>query len=279
MTPSALHGTSELFSGHRFSVADLMRVSACVLVGAAADSPTANNDGGTVSEDGPAATIELTGNDTDPDSGDDLEVIALDLTGTKGNVIIAADGEGVVYDPDGKFESLAAGEFAVDTFTYTVSDGQGGTDTATVTVKITGDNDGPAANNDRDTVAEDGPEKTIDLTGNDSDPDVSDDLEVTALDLTATQGKVTISADGDGVIYDPNGRFDFLADGETATDTFVYTVSDGHGGTDTATVTPLRARSIANCRPMPELAPVMHTVRHGKDCVITCPSTTATSVR
>jgi uncharacterized protein len=39
------------------------------------------------------------------------------------------------------------------------------------------------------------------------------------------------------VDYDPGSLFDALTEGETATDTFTYTVDDGLGGTDTATVT------------------------------------------
>ena len=42
------------------------------------------------------------------------------------------------YDPDGAFASLGIGKSAVDTFTYTVSDSHGGTDTATVKITIEG---------------------------------------------------------------------------------------------------------------------------------------------
>ena len=38
-------------------------------------------------------------------------------------------------------DALAAGESTTDTFSYTVSDGHGSTDTATVTVTINGVND------------------------------------------------------------------------------------------------------------------------------------------
>ena len=48
------------------------------------------------------------------------------------------------YDPNGAFDSLSTGEQAVETFTYTVSDGTAdGSDTATVTITINGDNDAP----------------------------------------------------------------------------------------------------------------------------------------
>ena len=42
------------------------------------------------------------------------------------------------FIPDGQYDYLDAGETAVDSFTYTVADGQGGTDTATVDIRIDG---------------------------------------------------------------------------------------------------------------------------------------------
>jgi autotransporter-associated beta strand protein/VCBS repeat-containing protein len=46
------------------------------------------------------------------------------------------------------------------------------------------------------------------------------------------------SPGGDGSFqYDPNGQFDHLGQGETATDTFTYTISDFAGQTSTATAT------------------------------------------
>ena len=62
---------------------------------------------------------------------------------------------------------------------------------------------------------------------NDSDAD-GDPLSVTAVDTSATVGEVTDNGDGT-FTYDPNGQFDDLAAGETATDSFSYTVSDGPG--------------------------------------------------
>ncbi len=55
-------------------------------------------------------------------------------------------------------------------------------------------------------------------------------------DLGAT---LTISDDGRMVTYDPTagGNIQALADGQRVTDTFTYTISDGNGGLDTATVT------------------------------------------
>ena len=197
------------------------------------DNPDAVDDAAQANEDGPAITIFVLGNDTD-DDGDTLTVGSVDTTGTLGSV--TNNGTDVTYDPNGQFESLAAGETDTDTFTYTVSDGNGGVDTAVVTVTITGANDPPTAVDDADDADEDGPAVTIDVLANDTDPDATDVLVVTGFDDTGTIGSVTDNGDGT-FDYDPNGQFEALAAGETALDTFTYDISDGNGGTDTATVT------------------------------------------
>ena len=196
------------------------------------EPPVAAPDSTTVGEDDAATPINVIANDTDVD-GDDLDVLTIDTTGTEGTVVIdPMNPDQVLYDPNGQFEDLGVGETATDTFTYTVTDGNGGTDTATVTVTITGANDDPVAEDDSASTGAETP-TTINLTANDTDPDVNDDLEILTIDTTGTQGTVTINPDDDSVNYDPNGAFVGLADGETATDTFTYTVTDGNGGTDT----------------------------------------------
>ncbi len=104
--------------------------------------PVANDDAANANEDGPAINIDLTANDTDVD-GDDVEIASIDTTGTLGSVIVNADNDSVTYDPNGQFESLGSGEMAQDVFSYSVEDGFGGSDSATVTVTILGANDAP----------------------------------------------------------------------------------------------------------------------------------------
>ena len=60
-----------------------------------------------------------------------------------------------------------------------------------------------------------------------SDPDVGD-THTFAVDTKtdATKGKVTNNGDGT-FTYDPNGAFASLRAGQTATDQFLYTVTDG----------------------------------------------------
>nr|WP_063293316.1 Ig-like domain-containing protein [Pseudovibrio sp. Ad46] len=57
------------------------------------------------------------------------------------------------------------------------------------------------------------------------DLDASDTATIT-FDASGTTGEVSLV--NGKFRYDPNGQFEHLAVGETATDIFTYTVSDGH---------------------------------------------------
>jgi large repetitive protein len=177
-------------------------------------APTAVNDTATTAEDTPIAAINVLGNDTDPD-GDPLTVTA--ATASNGTVTINADGT-LRYVPRANFNGT-------DTIIYTISDGNGGTSTASVTVTVTPVNDPPVATNDTAATPEDTP-VTIPVLRNDTDID-GDPLAVTV--ATAANGTVVRNADGT-ITYTPNANFN-------GTDTITYTISDGKGGTSTATVT------------------------------------------
>src|SRR6185369_696532 len=115
-----------------------------------------------------------------------------------------------------------------DSFTYTISDGNGGNDTATVSVTVTNAQDAPDAVDDAASINEDSGANVIDVRANDTDLD-SDTLSVTAVTQGA-HGSVAITGGGSAVTYTPAANF-------FGGDSFTYTVSDGNGGTDTATVT------------------------------------------
>jgi Bacterial Ig domain/RTX calcium-binding nonapeptide repeat (4 copies) len=110
------------------------------------DTPTAVNDDVATLANSAIPSIALLANDIDPD-GDPLSIVELGgvaaVAGTPidlasgAQVTLNADGT-VAYNQDDAFPALAAGVEAVDSFTYTISDGQGGTDTATVQVTVTG---------------------------------------------------------------------------------------------------------------------------------------------
>jgi hypothetical protein len=125
----------------------------------------------------------------------------------------------VLYTPAPDF-------FGTDVFTYTVADGQGGFDTATVTVTVTNVNDPPVADDDAFTVNENSTANALDVLAGDDDVD-GDTLTVHAVGDPAHGTAV----DNDThILYTP-------APGFTGTDVFTYTVADGQGSFDTATVT------------------------------------------
>lgn len=76
------------------------------------------------------------------DAVKDLDVVAVTTSGSGVDAGFNADGS-FTYDPGATFDYLQAGESAIDTFTYTVEDSLGRTDTATVAVTINGVNDDP----------------------------------------------------------------------------------------------------------------------------------------
>ncbi|MGB5925687.1 MAG: cadherin domain-containing protein [Dehalococcoidia bacterium] len=118
-----------------------------------ADSETAQlvqlslavDDGVTTHEDTPVAIAApgVLGNDSGLTVGDTLTVTAVDTIGTVGNVTAWAAEGSFAYDPSGQFEYLEAGNSTTDSFTYTVTDDYGITDTATVTITINGVYDAP----------------------------------------------------------------------------------------------------------------------------------------
>ncbi len=103
-------------------------------------SPVAVNDGGaafTTAANASFTTGNVLSNDSDPDSGDILSVQSIDTTGTLGQVTSNNNGT-FNYNPNGQFNTLLVGQTATDTFSYVVSDGNGGTATAAVTITING---------------------------------------------------------------------------------------------------------------------------------------------
>jgi VCBS repeat-containing protein len=200
------------------------------------DAPAAADDSVQAEEDS-VLVFSALGNDSDVDAGAVLSVLSFDTTGTIGSVVLNADGT-FSYDPNGQFESLAQDAFVFDTFSYTMQDEHGATDTATVTVKVTGVNDAPVAQADAAATDEDTAINISmeDLISNDTDVDMEDMLSLLSVDATGTMGSVTLDGNG-GVHYDPSGQFDFLAQDAVAFDTFSYTVQDKLGATATTSVT------------------------------------------
>ncbi|MBJ7422909.1 MAG: tandem-95 repeat protein [Akkermansiaceae bacterium] len=108
--------------GSLTSAAALLTVSGSILVNVA---PEANTDTATTPYN-TAKTIAVLSNDTDA-NGDTLTIISV-TQGTNGSVTMDAGGT-VTYTP-------ATNYAGIDSFTYTISDGNGGTDTGTANILI-----------------------------------------------------------------------------------------------------------------------------------------------
>ncbi|QIG47567.1 cadherin-like domain-containing protein [Nordella sp. HKS 07] len=150
---------------------------------------------------------------------------------------LSMDGEGNYSFNAGHdaYQYLAAGETVEVVADYTVSDGKGGTDTSTLTITVTGTNDAPVAKVVTGDVDENDSSVTVKADFKDVD---TNDTHSFAVDTTGTLGSVTNNGDGT-FSYDANGQFESLAAGESATDSFTYTVKDNNGAesTETATIT------------------------------------------
>ena len=106
-------------------------------------APVAGDDAFATDEDTAIAGNLLT-NDSDPD-GDALIINASGSSSTLGAAVTIGSDGAFTYDPglSPVLQLLNAGETVADTFAYTISDGQGATDNATVTLTVTGTNVDP----------------------------------------------------------------------------------------------------------------------------------------
>ncbi len=178
--------------------------------------------------------------------------VGLAVVGSAGGLFtISADGS-ISFDPDGDFNELNTGDSNDTSITYTISDGEGGFSTATVTVTVEGltpAGNQPIARDDDITTTE-----NIAVSGNvfadngngaDSDAD-GDGFVVTQVSGTAGNVGASVAGTGGGLFtinldgsysFDPNGEFEILAAGASATTTITYTIDDGIDGSSTATVT------------------------------------------
>jgi VCBS repeat-containing protein len=191
-------------------------------------APDAVNDSGTgftTDEATAFTTANVLANDSDAD-GDSFSLTGMNTGGTVGAVTNNGDGT-FAYNPGAAFNHLAAGAHATDTFSYTITDAHGATDSATVTITVKGLNDAPtnlALSNA--SVPENQPVNTVMGTLSSTDAD-SADAHTYSL----------VSGTGD----DDNASFNIAGASLRTSATFNYEsrslylirvqTNDGHGGT------------------------------------------------
>nr|WP_234031792.1 Ig-like domain-containing protein [Porphyrobacter sp. SLTP] len=195
------------------------------------DAPVAVADVAAATEDAAPVTGSVATNDSDVDND---AVLTYTLDAPVDGLTLNADGS-YSFDPsDAAYQSLAVGETTDVVATYTVTDENGAESTSTLTITVTGVNDAPVAADDVATATEDGPDVTGSVATNDSDVDASDDL---TYELDAPVAGLTLNADGSYTFDTSNAAYQSLRSGATQVVVANYTVSDGNGGSDTATLT------------------------------------------
>jgi subtilisin family serine protease len=173
--------------------------------------PVATADSATTGED-VATTIAVLANDSDP-NGDPLSV-ASSTQPAHGTAAINA-GTTVTYTP-------AANWNGTDTFGYTVSDGRGGSASATVSVTVTPVNDPPVAANQAVTTAEDTARAvTLGATDPEGNP-----LTYATI---APPAHGTLSGTAPNVTYTPATNY-------AGSDSFTFKANDGTADSAPATV-------------------------------------------
>ena len=180
-----------------------------------------------------AATLVTIVAMNDAPTAADATIIATENTVFNGTLPVATDADGdavsyslgtdaaigtAVVNGDGSFSyTPAPNTIGADSFTYTVSDGNGGSNTYSVNVDVVAPNNAPLAVADNFTVNE-GSTTHLNLALNDSDAD--DGLDLTSINIVDSPSNGSILINNDGTV-------DYTHDGsETVSDSFTYTIND-----------------------------------------------------
>jgi uncharacterized repeat protein (TIGR01451 family) len=215
--PALLRNAASVLEAQSFEVERFAREGFAVAARLAFNRPPVAAPDTVTTQQNTPASFNVLANDTDPD-GDALAVTGASH-GAHGAVACQPVGD-CTYTP-------APGYAGPDSFTYSISDGRGGSDSGTVSITVNSpENRPPVPVNDglatrRDTAG------TVNVLANDSDPDPGDVLIVTA-STDGAHGTVTCGLAG-ACTYTPAAGF-------TGSDSFTYALSDGRGGTATGTV-------------------------------------------
>ncbi|WP_420641694.1 Ig-like domain-containing protein [Candidatus Leptofilum sp.] len=239
MPASQFDGTDSFTYHANDGFADSNIATVTINVTGTNDNPTANSDTYATDED-TVRTVSLPAdglldNDTDPEN-DPLTVTGFDATSSMGAAVsVNADGT-FSYDPTGSatIQALDAGDTTSDSFDYTISDGDTGTDTGTVTINLTGVNDAPVASGDGPYNATEDVQLNINraagVLANDTDVDTDDVGTLTAvINTTTSNGTLTLNPNG-SFTYTPNANYN-------GSDSFTYFANDGTVNSGSATVT------------------------------------------
>ena len=187
------------------------------------DKPVAVDDNYSVEEDSTLSVNVVDGVLTNDSDVEDSSLTLSLVNDVKSGTLVLKPNGSFTYNPNTDFNGS-------DSFTYQVSDSNGNTQTATVTLTVNSINDNPFAVNDSYSVDEDNTlvvDGVAGILANDSDVE-SATLTIQLLS-DVSNGSLTLNDDG-SFEYIPSPNF-------SGTDSFTYSIDDGNGGVETATAT------------------------------------------
>jgi hypothetical protein len=139
---------------------------------------------------------------------------------TTGSLTVSTDGQSIIFTPNG---TTTTGQ----TFNYTITDSNGNTSTATVTLIVNALPNQLLAVNDNYSLVSLGVQTML-VLGNDLLGTTPTNI-ISINQSSVTTGVITISGNGQNLIFTPNG-------GVTASESFTYTIQDSTMATSAATV-------------------------------------------
>jgi VCBS repeat-containing protein len=188
-------------------------------------------------------------NDFDPDANDVIVVQDAPVTviSTEGATVVIFEDGTFTYDPrtSDSLQQLPLGTNVFDTFPYTIVDNHGATDSATVSIFVTGENSPPVANPILVFAVEDGPSVTNPFLGD--DPDGDDDQSTLTYEIIPgtgpSEGAVFNNFDGT-FTFSPRDDFQDLRPIESR-DVFVqYRAIDRHGAVSNIGTITIRVQGV-----------------------------------
>ncbi|MCA9192188.1 MAG: tandem-95 repeat protein [Planctomycetales bacterium] len=195
-----------------------------VAVSQANPPPVTQNDSFTLQEDAAQASFNVVANDTPHTSGATLTVTSVGSSNNGSTISISSDGTSLLYTPAQNFSGS-------EIILYTITETGGGTANGLATFSVASVNDPPTAVDDTFEVLSASSSTAIDVLANDTNVDSGETLTITGVTQPASgQGTITIAADGKSLTYTSPGS------GFAETVSFSYTIGDGNGLSDTATV-------------------------------------------
>ncbi|BCA03166.1 hypothetical protein H12S4_40700 [Bradyrhizobium diazoefficiens] len=193
------------------------------------DAPVAVADTNSGLEDS-TITGTVASNDSDVDDG---ATLSYSLDAAVAGLTLNPDGSYSLDAANAAYQHLAQGATTDVVANYTVTDEHGATSSSTLTITLTGTNDGPVAVADTNSGLED---STITGTVASNDSDV-DDGATLSYSLDAAVAGLTLNPDGSYSLDAGNAAYQHLAQGATTDVVANYTVTDEHGATSSSTLT------------------------------------------